>query len=205
MKNSAFESFSESAQEALDFAKCQRSDGTIYGIPSGSECQTGRKVSGKQKADAVAPVPSRPIRDPVPGVLKRQEEHRQFLREESKRILQMYPGLKKAELKKKLEESVANIYSPATLKQELTNMQRRLDSLPSDATRQRRDLMLQMRDMARTVRTAQAMTPAEIEKGLKDAAAEMVKRDRANPGPLRGRTPITPTREMMGFPPIRRA
>lgn len=48
MKHSAFESFSESALDALDFARCQRPDGTYYGT-SGT-CRKGVSVGPKEKA-----------------------------------------------------------------------------------------------------------------------------------------------------------
>lgn len=39
MKDSAFENFSEKALEALDFARCQRADGSYYG--TGGTCRQG--------------------------------------------------------------------------------------------------------------------------------------------------------------------
>lgn len=47
MKNSAFENFSEKAQEALDFARCQREDGTFYG--TSGRCVSGTGVGDKEK------------------------------------------------------------------------------------------------------------------------------------------------------------
>lgn len=49
MKNSAFESFSESAQDALDFARCQRPDGSFYG--TSGQCRKGVSVGAKEKAE----------------------------------------------------------------------------------------------------------------------------------------------------------
>jgi hypothetical protein len=56
MKSSAFENFSESALEALDFARCQRGDGSFYG--TGGQCRIGTRVGPREvnaikaKADA---------------------------------------------------------------------------------------------------------------------------------------------------------
>ena len=47
MKDSAFESFSESAQDALDFARCQRPDGSFYG--TGGQCRKGSPTGAKEK------------------------------------------------------------------------------------------------------------------------------------------------------------
>ena len=47
MKDSAFESFSESAQDALDFARCQRPDGSFYG--TGGQCRMGTESGAKEK------------------------------------------------------------------------------------------------------------------------------------------------------------
>ena len=48
MKNSAFEDFSEPAQETLDFARCQRPDGSFYG--TSGQCRKGVSVGAKEKA-----------------------------------------------------------------------------------------------------------------------------------------------------------
>ncbi len=47
MKNSAFENFSEKALEALDFARCQRPNGTFYG--TAGICKSGASVGAKEK------------------------------------------------------------------------------------------------------------------------------------------------------------
>ena len=47
MRNSAFDSFSEAAQETLDFARCQRPDGSFYG--TGGQCRKGTQVGDKEK------------------------------------------------------------------------------------------------------------------------------------------------------------
>lgn len=47
MKHSAFEDFNESAQEALDFARCQRPDGSFYG--TGGVCRKGTPAGAKEK------------------------------------------------------------------------------------------------------------------------------------------------------------
>ena len=47
MKQSAFDNFSESAQEALDFARCQRADGSYYG--TGGVCRQGTEAGAKEK------------------------------------------------------------------------------------------------------------------------------------------------------------
>ena len=47
MKNSAFENFSEKALEALDFARCQRPNGTFYG--TAGICKSGAPVGAKEK------------------------------------------------------------------------------------------------------------------------------------------------------------
>ncbi len=48
MKNSAFEDFSESALETLDFARCQRPDGSFYG--TGGQCRKGSPAGAKEKS-----------------------------------------------------------------------------------------------------------------------------------------------------------
>ena len=48
MKNSAFENFSEDAQNVLDFARCQREDGTFYG--TSGRCVSGSRAGDKEKA-----------------------------------------------------------------------------------------------------------------------------------------------------------
>ena len=45
MKDSAFENFSEKALEALDFARCQRADGSYYG--TGGTCRMGAPADSK--------------------------------------------------------------------------------------------------------------------------------------------------------------
>ncbi len=47
MKQSAFDDFSEAAQEALDFARCQRPDGTYYG--TSGQCRKGTLTDPKEK------------------------------------------------------------------------------------------------------------------------------------------------------------
>ena len=47
MKNSAYENFSEKALEALDFARCQRPNGTFYG--TSGICKSGSPVGAKEK------------------------------------------------------------------------------------------------------------------------------------------------------------
>ena len=47
MKNSAYENFSEEALEALDFARCQRPDGSFYG--TGGTCRKGSPAGAKEK------------------------------------------------------------------------------------------------------------------------------------------------------------
>ena len=47
MKNSAYENFSEEALEALDFARCQRPDGSFYG--TGGTCRKGSPTGAKEK------------------------------------------------------------------------------------------------------------------------------------------------------------
>jgi len=47
MKNSAFENFSEEALEVLDFARCQRPDGSFYG--TGGTCRKGFPTGAKEK------------------------------------------------------------------------------------------------------------------------------------------------------------
>ena len=48
MKNSAFEDFSESAQETLDFARCQRPDGSYYG--TSGQCRKGSPAGAKEES-----------------------------------------------------------------------------------------------------------------------------------------------------------
>ena len=52
MKTSAFEDFSESALEALDFARCQRPDGSFYG--TSGQCRKGAPVDPREKKEAKA-------------------------------------------------------------------------------------------------------------------------------------------------------
>ena len=47
MKESAFENFSEYAQDALDFARCQRPDGSFYG--TSGVCRKGAETGAKEK------------------------------------------------------------------------------------------------------------------------------------------------------------
>ena len=47
MKDSAFENFSEDAQNVLDFARCQRPDGSFYG--TGGQCRKGSPTGAKEK------------------------------------------------------------------------------------------------------------------------------------------------------------
>jgi hypothetical protein len=45
----AYQAFQEAMAERYDFKTCERKDGTTYGIPSGSDCGSGRsEVSGKK-------------------------------------------------------------------------------------------------------------------------------------------------------------
>lgn len=48
MKNSAFENFNESTQNVLDFARCQRADGSYYG--TGGQCRKGSPAGAKEKS-----------------------------------------------------------------------------------------------------------------------------------------------------------
>ena len=59
MKDSAFENFSEDALEALDFARCQRPDGSFYG--TSGVCRKGTETGAKEKAAKAAK--SSPKRD----------------------------------------------------------------------------------------------------------------------------------------------
>ena len=52
MKDSAFESFSESALEVLDFARCQRPDGSYYG--TSGQCRKGTLADPREKKEAKA-------------------------------------------------------------------------------------------------------------------------------------------------------
>lgn len=45
MNTHIFDNFSEEALEALDFARCQRADGSFYGIPDGKQCKKGTKAA----------------------------------------------------------------------------------------------------------------------------------------------------------------
>jgi hypothetical protein len=64
MKNSAFESFSESAQDALDFARCQRPDGSFYG--TGGQCRKGSPAGAKEKEAKLSPTQeARQSKDPT--------------------------------------------------------------------------------------------------------------------------------------------
>ena len=58
MKDSAFQDFSESALEALDFARCQRPDGSFYG--TGGVCRKGSLTGDKEK-EASKPKSKKPI------------------------------------------------------------------------------------------------------------------------------------------------
>ena len=52
MKDSASENFSEYAQDALDFARCQRPDGSFYG--TGGQCKKGPPAGAKEKETKAA-------------------------------------------------------------------------------------------------------------------------------------------------------
>ncbi len=52
MKNSAFQDFNEPAQETLDFARCQRPDGSFYG--TSGQCRKGAPAGAKEKEAASA-------------------------------------------------------------------------------------------------------------------------------------------------------
>lgn len=54
MKSSAFHSFSEEALAVLDFARCQRADGSYYG--TAGQCRKGTRVGPKEKAPKKARV-----------------------------------------------------------------------------------------------------------------------------------------------------
>lgn len=41
--------FTENDSDAVDFAACQRPDGSIYGIPDGKQCKKGKKVKPSQR------------------------------------------------------------------------------------------------------------------------------------------------------------
>ena len=45
MNKHIFDNFSEEALEALDFARCQRADGSFYGIAAGKQCKKGAKAA----------------------------------------------------------------------------------------------------------------------------------------------------------------
>lgn len=45
INNSIFDNFSEEALGALDFARCQRADGSFYGIAAGKQCKKGTKAA----------------------------------------------------------------------------------------------------------------------------------------------------------------
>ena len=47
MKNSAFDNFNEAAQDVLDFARCQRPDGSFYG--TSGQCRKGSPTGAKEK------------------------------------------------------------------------------------------------------------------------------------------------------------
>ena len=104
MKHSAFEDFNESAQEALDFARCQRPDGSFYG--TGGVCRKGTPTGAKEK-DAVAPAPPKSAmtkKDSVAGVLKEQAATKAFLKEDSARMAKGNPKLVVASTKAKVQK-----------------------------------------------------------------------------------------------------
>ena len=57
-------SFSESCEELYDFKTCQRDNGSIYGIPDKSSCQTGKEVSAGQGDNAITNMRMATGRDP---------------------------------------------------------------------------------------------------------------------------------------------
>jgi len=59
MKDSAFQSFSEEALEALDFARCQRPDGSYYG--TAGQCRKGALVDPREKKEAKAKKKTEPL------------------------------------------------------------------------------------------------------------------------------------------------
>ena len=46
----ALEAFQEAMAERYDFARCQRTDGSTYGIPNDANCKSGKKTSDKKTA-----------------------------------------------------------------------------------------------------------------------------------------------------------
>ena len=153
---------------SFDFAKCQRRDGSIYGIPAGAECQEGKAVKGEEKEVALTPgqlqkMPFGKVYNMFHSTPSGTPEDK-MIREELHRRSAM-PGLAKL--------------SPA-----------QKDKVRGLSSSQKRKLI--------------ALTPEEFDRALDAAVKKSVERDRANPGPLRGRTPITPTREMLGWPLIKR-
>ena len=48
INDSIFDNFSEAAREALDFARCQRADGSFYAIAEGKQCRKGTKAAPAQ-------------------------------------------------------------------------------------------------------------------------------------------------------------
>jgi hypothetical protein len=159
-------SFAESDEETLDFTRCQRPDGTAYG--TGGKCRSGveaaRELQEKHKslsaqvkaakdagdlkkagklagqARKVADQLKKMVKDPVPGVLKSQEELKKFNKEENKKVTDLamagkIKGVSKKDVMRiqlrKLEEKMDDA---ATLKEQqrysaaIKDLQKRMEA-----------------------------------------------------------------------------
>jgi hypothetical protein len=82
--------------DTYDFTRCVRADGTFYA--SSGKCRKGSEAGprekpaaggGKKKAESeapIAPVPPKPIKDPIPGILAKAKELKDFHRKEDQRV-----------------------------------------------------------------------------------------------------------------------
>jgi len=55
-----FACFREDAEAILDFARCQRADGTFYGIAPGKKCRVGQEAGEKEKVEKAPKTPKAP-------------------------------------------------------------------------------------------------------------------------------------------------
>jgi hypothetical protein len=65
----------EASAEALDFARCQRPDGSFYG--TSGQCRTGTPAGTKQEEPKVASNDAKSLKKALDGLYKKEQEARQ--------------------------------------------------------------------------------------------------------------------------------
>lgn len=90
MKSSAFDNFSEEAQEVLDFARCQRPDGSFYG--TSGQCRKGtptgdqKEPTRRDKARAKRAVFAREAADKMRPASEAAEKKAKDLKQKADRL-----------------------------------------------------------------------------------------------------------------------